>query len=98
MPGIPTVYILASKPRGTLYTGVTSQLVQRIWQRREGCADGFTKRYGVKRLVWYEQHTDMINALKCEKTIKRWPRQWKFNIIQKFNPEWEDLWAGIVAR
>jgi putative endonuclease len=96
MPGTPTVYILANKPRGTLYTGVTSQLVRRIWQHREGCADGFTKQYGVKQLVWYEQHRDMINAITREKTIKRWPRKRKFDVIEKLNPGWEDLWCRIV--
>jgi len=98
MPGTPTVYILANKPRGTLYTGVTSQLVRRIWQHREGCADGFTKQYGVKQLVWYEQHRDMINAITREKTIKRWPRKRKFDVIEKLNPGWEDLWCRIVER
>jgi len=98
MLGIPTVYILANKPHGTLYTGVTSQLTKRLWQHREGCADGFTKRYGIMRLVWYEQHADMVTAIKREKTIKRWPRRWKFSIIQGSNPEWKDLWSAIVER
>ena len=98
MPRIPTVYIIASKPRGTLYTGVTSDLVKRIWQHREGCADGFTKRYGITRLVWYEQHGEMIRAIEREKVIKRLPRHRKIDLIRKSNPDWRDLWYAIIER
>ena len=93
----PAVYILASKPRGTLYVGVTSNLVKRVWQHRESLADGFTKRYGVKTLVWYQQHQTMTNAIKREKAIKRWRRRQKFELIQGANPEWRDLWHDIVG-
>jgi putative endonuclease len=95
---IPTVYILASKPRGTLYTGVTSNLVRRIWQHREGAADGFTRRYRIKLLVWFEQHATMHDAIEREKVIKRWPRRRKFDMIATTNPGWRDLWRRIVER
>ena len=91
----PYVYLLASHPRGTLYVGVTSDLVKRVWQHREGLADGFTKRYGVKRLVWYEQHSTMMHAIQREKAIKSWERAWKLQLIETHNPEWLDLWWDI---
>ncbi|MEO6866040.1 MAG: GIY-YIG nuclease family protein [Gemmatimonadaceae bacterium] len=94
---IPTVYLLSSKPRGTLYAGVTSDVVKRVWQHREGCADGFTSRHGVKTLVWYEQHPTMASAIAREKAIKRWPRQRKFDLIQRANPKWRDLWSDIAG-
>ena len=93
----PSVYILASKPRGTLYIGVTSNLVKRTWQHREGCGSGFTSRYDVKTLVWYEQHQTMANAIEREKALKRWPRQRKLELIQKRNPKWRDLWREILG-
>jgi len=93
----PVVYILANKPRGVLYIGVTSNLVQRIWQHREGLADGFTKRYGVKMLVWYEQHPTMIGAITREKALKKWLRRQKLDLITRNNHEWRDLWPDITG-
>jgi len=92
----PCVYLLASKQRGTLYIGVTSNLIQRVWQHKEGLADGFTKKYGVKMLVWYELHEDMEGAIVREKAIKEWKRVWKLELVEKTNPEWDDLYGGIV--
>jgi putative endonuclease len=90
------VYILASKPYGTLYVGVTSDLATRIWQHREGLIEGFTKKYGVKRLVWYEQWDLMSDAIGREKRIKEWKRDWKINLIERENPEWMDLYRSIL--
>jgi len=86
-PKAPVVYIVASKPRGTLYIGVTSNLVKRIWQHREGIAAGFTRRHGAKTLVWYEQHGAMATAIEREKALKLWPRQRKIDLIRATNPE-----------
>lgn len=91
----PCVYILASKKNGTLYIGVTSNLVHRIWQHREGVVEGFTDKYGVKTLVWFEQHETMESAITREKQMKKWNRDWKINAIEKENPQWEDLWPRI---
>jgi putative endonuclease len=93
----PAVYILASGTRGTLYTGVTSNLVARTWQHREHVVDGFTKRYDVTKLVWYELHGTMDTAILREKQLKKWNREWKLRLVQEFNPEWQDLWDGIVG-
>ena len=87
----PTVYLLASRRNGTLYVGVTSNLVQRVWQHREGLVPGFTKEYGVKLLVWFEQHGTMELAIQREKRMKKWNRAWKLALIEKDNPEWRDL-------
>ena len=87
----PTVYLLCSRRNGTLYTGVTSDLVQRIHQHREGLIPGFTLEYGVKRLVWFEQHATMELAIQREKRIKKWNRAWKLELIEKDNPDWNDL-------
>ncbi|WP_308366596.1 MULTISPECIES: GIY-YIG nuclease family protein [unclassified Microbulbifer] len=92
----PCVYILASKRNGTLYTGVTSNLVQRVWQHKNDFIEGFTKKYRVKTLVWYELHSTMENAISREKSIKNWKRAWKLNLIEKFNPHWRDLYPEIV--
>jgi len=83
----PVVYMLASRRNGTLYIGVSSDLIKRVWQHREGLADGFTKEYGVKMLVWYEQYETMESAIAKEKAMKKWLRQWKLNAIEKLNPE-----------
>jgi putative endonuclease len=91
------VYILASGLYGTLYTGVTSNLIRRVWEHREGLVEGFTKEYGVKSLVWYEQHTDIYAAITREKQIKEWRRDWKIELIQKTNPLWRDLFSDICA-
>ncbi|MDN4038766.1 GIY-YIG nuclease family protein [Massilia sp. YIM B02443] len=91
------VYILASGPYGTLYIGVTSDLIKRAWQHREGVVAGFTKDHLIKRLVWYEIHTDITQAITREKQLKRWNRDWKINLIQSTNPAWRDLYAGICG-
>lgn len=92
----PCVCLLASQRNGTLYVGVTSNLIQRIWQHKEGMVEGFTKKYGVKTLVWFEQHRTMESAIAREKAIKEWKRDWKLALIEKTNPEWRDLYAEIV--
>jgi putative endonuclease len=89
------VYLLASKPYGTLYIGVTADLLQRVWQHREKIEDGFTKRYGVTQLVWYEVHEDIMAAITREKQLKEWKRAWKIELIQKTNPYWRDLFEDI---
>ena len=91
------VYLLASKPYGTLYIGVTSDLLARLWQHREKMAEGFTKRYNVTQLVWYEAHEDIRAAIKREKQLKEWKRVWKIELIQKTNPHWRDLFDDIVG-
>jgi putative endonuclease len=87
----PCVYILSRASHSTLYTGVTSNLVGRIYQHREELAEGFTRQYGIKRLVWFETHDTMESAIVREKRIKRWPRAWKYDLIHKYNPTWRDL-------
>ena len=90
------VYILASQRNGTLYVGVTSNLIKRIWEHKEGLADGFTKKYNVKNLVYYEQHENAESAIHREKRLKEWKRQWKLALIEKFNPDWDDLYNSIL--
>jgi putative endonuclease len=92
----PCVYILASKRNGTLYIGVTSDLVQRVWQHKEALVEGFTKRYGIKMLVWYEQHGTMESAIAREKALKEWQRAWKLKLIETTNPEWRDIYEDII--
>ena len=92
----PAVYILASARNGTLYVGVTGDLVKRIWQHRNDMAEGFTRRYGVHDLVWYELHGTMEAAIVREKRIKGWRRGWKLRLIEEGNPKWTDLYASIV--
>ncbi len=91
------VYMLASKRHGTLYTGVTSTLPKRIGEHREGRIPGFTKKYNVKRLVWYEPHESMLAAIQREKTIKKYKREWKINLIERDNPNWDDLFPALVG-
>ena len=91
----PCVYMLASKPNGTLYIGVTSNLVHRVWQHRDTLVEGFTKRYGVHQLVWYEFHETMESAIRKEKALKKWNRAWKINLIERSNPTWSDLYEEI---
>ncbi len=93
---LPCVYILASKRNGTLYLGVTSNLVQRIWQHKNDFVEGFTKRYDVHTLVWFEGHESMESAIAREKAIKEWKREWKLELIEKVNPTWRDLYDEIV--
>ena len=92
----PAVYILASKRNGTLYTGVTSNLVKRVWEHKNDMVVGFTKRYSVHRLVWYELHESMESAILKEKRIKEWKRAWKLQLIESDNPNWQDLYHNIV--
>ncbi len=92
----PSVYILASKRNGTLYVGVTSNLVKRVWEHKNDMVEGFTKRYAVHRLVWYELHENMESAISREKRIKNWKRKWKLQLIEKDNSNWQDLYYQIV--
>jgi putative endonuclease len=92
----PCVYILASQRNGTLYVGVTSNLVQRVWQHKSDLVEGFTKKYEVHVLVWYEAHETMESAITREKTIKGWQRKWKLDLIESANPTWRDLYGDIV--
>jgi len=90
------VYIMTNKPDGTLYVGVTSDLPQRVWQHREGVADGFTKRYNLKRLVFAEYHDDIRDAIRREKALKTWPRAWRCALIAEANPDWADLYDQLI--
>jgi putative endonuclease len=90
------VYLLASKRNGTFYIGVTSNLVQRVWQHKNDLVEGFTKRYRVHMLVWYEICGSMEAAIAREKAMKEWKRRWKIELIEKSNPEWRDLYEDIV--
>ena len=92
----PCVYIMTNQPYGTLYVGVTSNLVQRAWQHRNHLAKGFTAKYGLIHLVYYELHEDMYEAIKREKNIKNWKRLWKIELIEKANPNWVDLFSQII--
>ena len=87
----PCVYVLASKPLGTLYVGVTNDLHKRMAEHSQGLVEGFTKRYGIKRLVYFEMHESMANAIRREKRIKEWRRLWKIRLIERANPEWRNL-------
>jgi putative endonuclease len=91
------VYIVTNTPYGTLYVGSTSNLIQRIWQHREGVIDGFTMQHGLKRLVWYEIHGGIMEAGLREKRIKLWKRDWKVNLVQSMNPGWQDLYDDILG-
>jgi putative endonuclease len=90
------VYMLASRQGGTLYVGVTSDLIRRVAEHRGGAIPGFTERYGVKRLGWYEAHDSIEAAIRREKRLKKWPRAWKVALIETANPQWQDLWAEIT--
>jgi putative endonuclease len=92
----PAVYMLASRRNGTLYTGVTSDLVKRIWEHKNNFIEGFTQRYGVHLLVWYELHASMEAAIQREKRLKGWKRAWKLELIESTNPGWQDLYPTIV--
>ena len=92
----PAVYILASKRNGTLYIGVTSDLVKRIWEHKNNLVDGFTKCYSVHQLVWYELYESMESAIEREKRLKEWKRAWKLDLIENANPCWHDLYHTIV--
>jgi putative endonuclease len=90
------VYILASKRNGTLYTGMTDNLARRVWQHRSGSVPGFTRKYGVKTLVWYEVHESRETAFQRERQIKKWNRAWKLELIERPNPTWRDLTHELV--
>ena len=92
----PAIYILTSRRNGTLYVGVTSDLVKRIWEHRNNMVEGFTNRYNVHRLVWYELHESMESAITREKQLKNWKRKWKLELIETSNPKWIDLFNTIV--
>ncbi len=89
-------YILADMRRGRTYIGVTNDLVRRVYEHREGLVEGYTKRYKIKRLVYFETHDSIIDAIQREKTLKRWYRQWKDALVEENNPDWGDLWDEIV--
>ena len=92
----PAVYILASQRNGTLYIGVTSDLVQRVWQHKNDVVEGFTKKYGVHRLVYYELHDDVENAIIREKRLKKWNRAWKLRLSAEMNADWKDLYESTL--
>ncbi|HEX5313536.1 MAG TPA: GIY-YIG nuclease family protein [Gammaproteobacteria bacterium] len=92
----PCVYLLANKPHGTLYVGVTSDLVKRIWEHKNNVVEGFTQKYNVHALIWFEQHETMQSAISREKAIKKWNRAWKTKLVEKNNPEWRDLYPDLV--
>ncbi|MEK9755203.1 MAG: GIY-YIG nuclease family protein [Rhodospirillaceae bacterium] len=89
------VYIMTNRPSGTLYTGVTGDLARRVWEHREGVADGFTKRHGLKRLIFAEHHDDMRAAIPREKNITHWSRAWKVRLVMASNPDWDDLYDRL---
>ncbi|MDA9095367.1 GIY-YIG nuclease family protein [Porticoccaceae bacterium] len=95
MEKLPCVYILTNKPLGTLYIGVTSNLPQRIWQHKNKVTKGFTEKYSLNKLVWYEVHEEMMSAIEREKTLKAWKREWKIRIIEEMNPLWRDLYVDL---
>ena len=90
------VYIMTNRPNGTLYVGVTNDIARRAHEHREGLVEGFTRRYGLKRLVWYEAHETITAAIQREKNMKHWPRTWKVRLILRLNPEWEDLYDTLT--
>jgi len=92
----PAIYILSNKFNGTLYVGVTSNLIQRVWQHKTKVVEGFTAKYNLEMLVYYELHCDINAAILREKQLKKWRRQWKLNLINKSNPNWIDLWGSII--
>jgi putative endonuclease len=87
---------MANQPNGTIYVGVTSDLIRRVWQHRTGAVPGFTKRYGLKRLVYVEQHEAMPYAITREKNVKSWPRAWRVRLITAANPNWDDLYETVL--
>lgn len=92
----PAVYLLASQQRGTLYVGVTSDLIKRVYEHMHDVVEGFTRRHGVHTLVWYELHETMEAAILREKRIKAWQRAWKLQLVESANPDWNDLYPGIL--
>ena len=92
----PAIYILSNSTNSTLYIGVTSNLIQRIYQHKNNLTEGFTKKYKTHKLVYFELFEDMENAIKREKTLKKWNRAWKNELIEKDNPNWQDLWENLI--
>ena len=90
------VYVMANRANGTLYVGVSGDLARRVWEHREGVGEGFTKKYGLKRLVYFERYDCIEDAIQREKNIKHWPRAWKARLIVRSNPEWLDLYDQIA--
>ena len=90
------VYLMTNRPNGTLYLGVTGDHPRRAWQHRTGAVEGFTRRYGLERLVWCEQHPDIRDAIQRERTMKHWPWAWKVRLILDVNPEWRDLYDDLI--
>jgi putative endonuclease len=90
------VYIMTNRPNGTLYVGVTGNLARRVWEHRQGVADSFTKRYGLKRLVFAERYEDIRTAIQRERNMKHWPRAWKVRLILAANPPWVDLYEQVL--
>jgi putative endonuclease len=97
MEGQFFVYILANHRYGTFYVGITNDLVRRVWEHKNGVVKGFSCEHGLHRLVWYEAHSTAYEAITREKLIKKWHRDWKVNLIQGMNPDWDDLYDGIAA-
>ena len=91
------IYIMASKRNGTLYVGVTNNLLKRVYEHKNDLVEGFTKRYGIHRLVYYEQVADINSAIQREKRLKKWRRQWKIELIEQMNPDWKDLYDQLVG-
>jgi putative endonuclease len=92
----PAVYILTNKRNGTLYIGVTSDLIKRVWEHKNSMVSGFTKKYNLNQLVWYELHENMESAILREKRLKEYKRSWKLKLIENMNPDWQDLYDSIV--
>lgn len=92
----PCVYLLASRRNGTLYVGVTSDVVKRVWEHKNNIVEGFTKRYSVHNLVWHELHPNMESAINREKAVKEWKRRWELDLIERENPQWKDLYTDLM--
>ena len=92
----PCVYILSNQVRGTLYIGVTSNLIQRVWQHKQNLVDGFSKQHALHHLVYFEQFDDMLNAITREKQLKKWNRAWKIELIESINGDWRDLYIDLT--
>ena len=97
MPRRLHVYMMTNRPRGTLYIGVTGDLQRRVWEHRTHAHRGFTDRYNLDRLVWFEHHESPTQAIQREKSLKRWRRQWKLELVESVNPEWRDLWEEVCG-
>ena len=94
---MPFVYIMASARNGTIYVGVTKDLIKRVYQHKTDAVDNFTQRYGIHNLVWYEHTESIISAIQREKQLKNWKRDWKIRLIETSNPQWQDLYPGLLS-